>query len=93
MLISNNGNINLSGVRATNLSVFASGSINMSNTARFTGSTMLATGSNNGSINFNGATTSTNSGDNLKVVSAGRITFNAALNSRGSISSVGDYFQ
>ncbi|MGF1676241.1 MAG: PKD domain-containing protein, partial [Rivularia sp. (in: cyanobacteria)] len=91
VLISNNGNINLSGVRATNLSVFASGSINMNSQARFTGSTMLATGSTNGSINFNGATTSINGSDNLQVVSAGRIAFNAALNSRGSISSVGDF--
>ncbi|NJM17360.1 MAG: hypothetical protein HC836_10430 [Richelia sp. RM2_1_2] len=90
-MISNNGNINLSGVRATNLSVFASGSINMNNSARFTGSTLLASGSTNGSINFNGATTSINGSDNLKVVSAGRIAFNAALNSRGSISSVGDF--
>ncbi|NJN13192.1 MAG: hypothetical protein HC815_36845, partial [Richelia sp. RM1_1_1] len=91
VLITNNGNINLSGVQATNLSVFASRSINMNSTARFASSTMLASGSNSGSINFNGATTSTNSDDNLRVVSAGRITFNAALNSRGLFESVGDF--
>ncbi|MGF1676745.1 MAG: Ig-like domain-containing protein, partial [Rivularia sp. (in: cyanobacteria)] len=91
VLITNNGNINLSGVQATNLSVFASRSINMNSQASFAASTMLASGSTSGSINFNGKTASINDSDNLKVVSAGRITFNAASNSRGSFESIGDF--
>ncbi len=91
VLIAENGNINLSQVQATNLSVFASRSINMNNQARFAGSTLLASLSTNGSINFNGATTSTNSEDNLRVVSQGRITFNAASDSRGSFESGSDF--
>ncbi|MEM6398797.1 MAG: Ig-like domain-containing protein [Cyanobacteria bacterium P01_D01_bin.116] len=91
VLISNNGNINLSGVQATNLSVFASRSINMNNQARYSGSNLLASGSNNGSINFNGTTASTDGTDTLRVVSSGRITFNAASDTRGSFESVGDF--
>ena len=91
VLIAENGNINLSQVQATNLSVFASRSINMNNQARFAGSTLLASLSTNDSINFNGATTSTNSEDNLRVVSQGRITFNAASDSRGSFESGSDF--
>ncbi|NJN14069.1 MAG: hypothetical protein HC815_41845, partial [Richelia sp. RM1_1_1] len=86
-----NGNINLSGIQATNLSVFASRSINMNSQASFAASTMLASGSTSSSINFNGKTVSINDADNLRVVSAGRITFNAASNSRGSFESVGDF--
>ena len=91
VLIAENGNINLSQVQATNLTVFASRSINMNNQAKFAGSTLLASSSTNGSINFNGATTSTNSEDNLRVVSQGRITFNAASDSRGSFESGSDF--
>ncbi|AFY56856.1 RHS repeat-associated core domain protein [Rivularia sp. PCC 7116] len=91
VLIAENGNINLAGVQAKDLSVFASGSINMNSQAKYAGSTLLATLSNNGSINFNGSTASTDSNDNVKVVSQGRITFNAASDTRGSFESVGDF--
>lgn len=91
VLIAENGNINLSRVQATDLSVFASRSINMNGQARYSGATLLASGSNNGSINFNGTTASTDGTDTLRVVSQGRITFNAASDTRGSFESVGDF--
>ena len=91
VLIAENGNINLSQVQATDLSAFASRSINMNNQARYSGSNLLASGSNNGSINFNGTTASTDGTDTLRVVSNGRITFNAASDTRGSFESVGDF--
>ena len=50
VLVANNGNINLSDVQSRDLSVLASGSINMNSSARFAGSTLLANGSNGGSI-------------------------------------------
>ena len=91
VLIAENGNINLSQVQATDLSVFASRSINMNGQARYAGATLLASESNNGSINFNGTTASTDGTDTLRVVSQGRITFNAASDTRGSFESVGDF--
>ena len=91
MLVSNNGNINLSTVQARDLSVFASGSINMNGGARFAGSTLMANGTSGGSINFNGATTTTDSASNLKVISTGDITFNAAANTRGTFQAVKNF--
>ncbi|MGB3755004.1 MAG: hypothetical protein WBA07_01335 [Rivularia sp. (in: cyanobacteria)] len=91
ILIAENGNINLSKIQATNLSAFASGSINMNRQSRYAGSTLLVTESNKGNINFNGATASTDSEDSLRVVSSGKINFNAASDTRGSFESVGDF--
>ena len=91
MLVSNNGNINLSTVQARDLSVFASGSINMNSGARFAGSTLMASGSSGGNITFNGATTTTDSASNLKVISTGDITFNAAANTRGTFQAVKNF--
>ncbi|OUL33998.1 putative Ig domain-containing protein [Nostoc sp. 106C] len=91
VLVANNGNINLSNVQARDLSVFASGSINMNGGARFAGSSLLANGSNNGNITFNGATSSTNTNDNLKVISQGDITYNGASNTRGLFLSVKNF--
>lgn len=56
MILTNNGNINLSGVQANNVSLFASGSIQMNSNARFSGSSLLANANSNGTINFNGST-------------------------------------
>ncbi|MBD2465964.1 DUF642 domain-containing protein, partial [Oscillatoria sp. FACHB-1407] len=91
MLVTNSGNINLSNLSSTDLSAFASGSINMNNGARFGGIALLASESTNGSVNFNGATTTTDSTSNLRVVSQGSITFNAAANTRGAFLSVGNF--
>ncbi|MEH2058174.1 MAG: putative Ig domain-containing protein [Nostoc sp.] len=91
VLIANNGNINLSNVQSRDLSVFASSSINMNAGARFAGYTTIANGSSSGNITFNGATTSTNTTDNLKVISAGDITYNGASDTRGLFLSVKNF--
>ncbi|OUL29670.1 hypothetical protein BV378_05730, partial [Nostoc sp. RF31YmG] len=91
VLVANNGNINLSNVQARDLSVFASGSINMNGGARFAGSSLLANGSNNGNITFNGATSSTNTTDSLKVISQGDLTYNGASDTRGLFLSVKNF--
>uniref|UniRef100_UPI0039C6F2A7 Ig-like domain-containing protein n=1 Tax=Nostoc sp. CCY 9925 TaxID=3103865 RepID=UPI0039C6F2A7 len=91
VLIANNGNVNLSNLLSRDLSVFASGSINMNGGARFAGSSLLATGSANGNITFNGATSSINTTDNLKVFSQGDITYNGATNTRGLFLSVKNF--
>ncbi|WP_425365349.1 PKD domain-containing protein [Gloeothece verrucosa] len=83
VLIANNGNVNLANVQSCNLSVFASGSINMNGGARFSGSTLLANSSNSGSINFNGATTTTDANSQLRVIAQGSIAYNGAANTRG----------
>ncbi|MBD2365063.1 tandem-95 repeat protein [Anabaena minutissima FACHB-250] len=87
MLIANNGNINLGNVQASNLAIFASGSINMNSQARFSDFTLLAAGSTNSSINFNGATTNTQNNSNLWVISQGDIQFNGASDTRGALQS------
>ncbi|MBX9253632.1 tandem-95 repeat protein [Desmonostoc muscorum CCALA 125] len=87
MLITNNGNINLAAVHSTNLAVFASGSINMNNQARFGDFTLLATGSTSSSINFNGATTTTQTNSNLRIISQGDIQFNGSSQTRGALQS------
>jgi large repetitive protein len=89
VLVSNNGNINLSNLQARDLSVFANGSINMNGGARFAGSTLMANGS--GNITFNGATTTTDTTSNLKVISSGDITYNGAANTRGTFQAVKNF--
>ncbi len=91
VLITNNGNVNLSNVQSRDLSVFASGSINMNGGARFAGNSMLANGSTNGNITFNGATSSINTTDNLKVISQGDITYNGASDTRGLFLSIKNF--
>ena len=83
-IVAGNGNINLNNLRATDLSVFASGSINMNGSARFGGFTLLANGNRNGSITFNGATTAIDPTQNLKVVAQGDILYNGATDTRGA---------
>lgn len=83
MFVTNNGNINLSGVQAQNVSLFASGSIQMNANARFSGSSLLANSNSNGSINFNGSTT-TDVNSSLRVVAMGEINFNGSSKSRGT---------
>jgi fibro-slime domain-containing protein/RHS repeat-associated protein len=91
VLITNNGNVNLSNLLSRDLSVFASGSINMNGGARFAGSSLLATGSSNGNITFNGATSSINTINKLKVFSQGDITYNGASDTRGLFLSVKNF--
>jgi aspartate 1-decarboxylase len=89
MLIASGGNVNLNGAQATNLTVLASGTITENNSARFSGYSVLANGT--GDIIFNGATKTIAATDNLRVVSAGAITFNGAQVTRGSFASKGNF--
>ncbi|WP_227498670.1 PKD domain-containing protein [Synechococcus sp. PCC 7336] len=91
MLVANNGSVNLANVQSLNLSVLASKSIRMNGGARFAGSTLLANGSDSGSITFNGATTSTGPEDNLVVISQSQMTFNGAADTRGAFLSRGNF--
>jgi RHS repeat-associated protein len=90
VLVAHQGNVNLARIQATDLTVLASGSITMNREARFGGNTLLANGSSNGII-FNGATFTVTSSDFLKVVSQGRITYNADSATRGQFISQGDF--
>ncbi|TYQ27480.1 putative Ig domain-containing protein [Pseudanabaena sp. UWO310] len=89
VLVTSNGNINLGKVQSNNLSVFASGAINMNGQARFGGKTLIANNSNN--ITFDGATKTTTNADAIKVISQGNITFNGALDTRGDFLSKGTF--
>jgi hypothetical protein len=73
MLVANGGNINLNGAQAENLTAVASGTVSQSSGARFGGYSVLANGT--GNLTFNGATKGITATDNLRVVSAGNITF------------------
>ena len=85
-----NGSINLASVRSTNLSIFASNSINMNNQARFAGDTLIAAGNTNGSINFNGATVNSEP-SYLTIVSQGNIIFNGSSSTIGEFIARGDF--
>lgn len=84
VLVTNNGNVNLSTVQARDLSVLVSGSINMNGGARFAGNTILANGSSQGNITFNGATSTVDESSNLQVISQGDLTYNGSANTRGT---------
>ena len=85
-----NGSINLASVQSSNLSIFASNSINMNNQARFAGDTLIAAGNPNGSINFNGATVNSQP-SYLTVISQGNITFNGSSSTIGEFIARGDF--
>ena len=88
-LVAENGNINLGNIQATDTNIFASGSVNTNSGARFAGETVIANGS--GNITFNGATSTSAQTDNLILISAGGITFNAASDIRGQFLATGDF--
>jgi Bacterial Ig-like domain len=89
MLIANGGNINLNAAQAENVTAVASGALNQNSAARFGGYSVLANGT--GNLTFNGATKGITTTDNLRVVSAGNITFNGAQVTRGSFASNGTF--
>jgi hypothetical protein len=89
VLVTSNGNINLGKVQSNNLSIFASGAINMNSQARFGGKTLIANNSNN--ITFDGATKTATNTDTIKVISQGNITFNGASDTRGNFLSKGTF--
>ncbi|MEL7405900.1 MAG: PKD domain-containing protein [Cyanobacteria bacterium J06558_2] len=84
VLINRNGSINLAAVESNNLAIFASNTININRDARFGGDTLIAAGSNNSNIHFDGATTSLDSASNLEVVSQGNIIFNSSSITKGN---------
>jgi hypothetical protein len=89
VLIAKNGSINLGQTVSNNVSILASGSINQNNNAKFAGNTFLANGI--GDINLNSNTQSINTGDNLRIISAGNITFNGNATVRGSFAAKGNF--
>jgi RHS repeat-associated protein len=92
VLIANNGNINLNTVNASNLKVFASGAVNMNGAARFGGlDNLIATGTSNGHVTFNGSTRSWAGADQIRVIAQGNITFNGSSNTRAKFTSVGTF--
>ena len=90
VLVTNNGSINLNNAQSTNLKVLASNSISTSGSSRFSGETLLANGSVNGSITFNGATKTTLNSDRTTLISQGSITYNGATNTNATLLSVKD---
>ena len=91
MLINRNGSVNLASVRSNNLSVYASGDLNINSKALFGGNTTLATGNSNSNLNFNGATSTLNSQSNLQVISQGDIIFNSFSTTKGNFTAAGDF--
>jgi large repetitive protein len=92
VLVATNGNGNLNIVNATDLRVFASGAVNMNGSAKFNGTyNLIATGTANGNVTFNGSTNSTTGTDQIRVLSGGSITFNGSSNTRGSFMAAGTF--
>lgn len=92
VLIAHNGNINLNTVNGSNLRVFASGAVNVSGAARFNGlENLIATGSSQGHVTFNGSTRSFTGADQIRVIAGGNITFNGSAHTRGKFTSVGTF--
>lgn len=91
VLIATNGNINLNNTNATDLSVFASGSINANGSAKIGGTSLFATGTKNGSVMFNGSTKTVTGTDQLQVIAQGNITYNGSANTRASFLSAGTF--
>ncbi|MEM8723706.1 MAG: hypothetical protein AAGE84_31255, partial [Cyanobacteria bacterium P01_G01_bin.39] len=90
-LIAQNGSINLASVQSDDLSVFATGNININSDARFGGDTLIAMNNGNGSLHFDGATTTLDSSSNLRVVSQGNIIFNSQTDTRGDFTAAKDF--
>ncbi|MGF1675600.1 MAG: CARDB domain-containing protein, partial [Rivularia sp. (in: cyanobacteria)] len=91
VLIANNGDINLAKVKASDLSVFASGSIDMNDAASFAGDSLIASDDSSGGITFRGATEDVDVNNNIRVVSSGDITFDGGADTRGIFESAGDF--
>ncbi|WP_235111735.1 hypothetical protein [Acaryochloris sp. 'Moss Beach'] len=89
-LVTHNGGMNLGNIQGTDLTILSSQSINMNGGARFGGTSLIATG-NNQSINFNGATQTTDPDDVLTVISQRDITFNGSTDTRGHFLSVNNF--
>jgi RHS repeat-associated protein len=91
VLVATNGNVNLNNANATDLSVFASGSINANGSAKVGGTSLFATGTSSGNITFNGSTKTVTGTDQLQVIAQGNITYNGSSDTRGSFLSVGTF--
>jgi choice-of-anchor C domain-containing protein len=91
VLIATSGNINLNNTNATDLSVFASGSINANGSAKIGGTSLFATGTTNGSVTFNSSTKTVTGTDQLQVIAQGNITYNGSSDTRGSFLSAGTF--
>ncbi len=61
----------------------AANTININGGARFAGDTLIAMGDRNGSLHFDGATSTLDSASNLEVISQGNIIFNSSSTTKG----------
>lgn len=91
ILITNNGDINLASSKSQDVSVFASGSIDMYSGATFAGDTLIAFGSSSGNVTFRGSSKNINASDTIRVVSNGDINFNGASDTRVIFESAGKF--
>jgi large repetitive protein len=85
-LVTYNGGINLANAVGNNVTVMSSRQINMNSSAVFGGRSLLAS---QDSVTFNGAATAT--GDRLKVISQGDITFNGKSGTRAQFLAAGNF--
>lgn len=81
-LVAHNGNLTLNRMQGERVALLASGRITASDTLKLGGDSLIANGS--GDITFDGRTCGTNTVQNLRVISQGRITFNDTASLRGS---------
>ncbi|MGR3278684.1 FG-GAP-like repeat-containing protein [Acaryochloris marina NIES-2412] len=88
--VTHNGGMNLGNIQGTDVTLLSSQGINMNGGARLGGQSLIATGDNQ-SIQFNGATETTDPTDFLTVISQRDITFNSSANTRGSFLSRGNF--
>jgi large repetitive protein len=91
VLIAKLGSVNLNSATATDLSVFATCSINVNGSAKLGGSSLLATETARGSVTFNSSTKTVTGTDQLQVIAQGDITYNGSSNTRGSFLSAGTF--
>jgi hypothetical protein len=89
VLITNNGNITLKNTNATNLAVFASGSITATVGTQLAGDNLFATGTTKGNITFSGSTKTAAGNAQLQVIAQGNVCFKGASNTRGNFLSAG----
>jgi hypothetical protein len=81
-LIANNGNINLKSVKATALSLSASGNIKFSGSNQLTGNTII---NSNGNTQFEGSNAMTNTTSQVKVVAQGNIEISGNTSLKGQL--------
>jgi PKD repeat protein len=81
-LIANNGNINLNSTTGTNLSLSASGNINITGNTKLGGTSII---NSNGNITTNGGLSMVNSAATVKMIAQGDLNVNGNTNLKGQL--------